>query len=592
MKTAQPRRAVILGVVVALGLAACGKDAAPSTTQGSAPTAESTATEGSVATSDSSPSGDSVATDGSVTTDGSAAPAADGPAGVPAGADTVLTPAPTGEADSAVWATYRETSTLDPIFGFDYPDNSAMAVACESLLRQNPDLTIGPGLAESAEYTTDTSLVITLRSDVTFWDGSPMTPDDVVFSLKRQQDPANGGFYATVLSNATDIAATGDNEVTITTTGRDMLLRNELSGPVGVVTQKAFVEAKGADYGTANGGVMCTGPYQLKSWVVGEGLTFDRYDGYWDKSLPLKLKSITIKGVPDEAALTAGLLTGEIDGTYSLGLSTLDQLRGSDQVTVSQGGAYAIAAFIVSDFTGTLADARVRQALSMAIDRQGIVSSVFKGAAYPARAIGVPGMWGYAKETFTEGWNALPDVSQPDVEGAKQLVIDAGAEGKTVRIGMSSELAAIQTEAGEFQRAAESIGLKAELVSVSAANYINFFIDPAARESVDGFFTVNYSNTADPLSLFVSLVAPGGTQAFNGYDDPAAQALLDQARAEPDDTKRAALVVQFQKLITDQVLWVPMVAPTTTLIMNKELSGAPATFQYMFGPWAAYLGAA
>jgi peptide/nickel transport system substrate-binding protein len=509
---------------------------------------------------------------------------------VPSGADTILTPAPTAEADSAVWAVYRETSTLDPLYGFDYPDNTAMAVACESLLRQNPDLTIGPGLAESVEYASETSLVITLRDDVTFWDGSPMTPADVVFSLKRQQDPTLGGFYSGVLSNVTDIAASGDHEVTLTTTGRDMLLRSELSGPTGVITQQAFTESKGTDYGTANGGIMCTGPYELTSWVVGEGLTFERYDGYWDTSLPLLLKSIIIKGVPDEAVLTAGLLTGEISGTYSLGLSTLDQLRSSDEVSVSEGPGYAIAAFIVSNFDGALADARVRQALSMAIDRQGIASQLYKNAAYPARAVGVPGMWGYAKDTFIAGWNALPDVSQPDLEAAQQLVKDAGAEGQTVRIGMSSEIASIQTEAGEFQRAIESIGMKAELVSVSAANYINFFIDPAARESVDGFFTVNYSNTADPLSLFVSLIAPAGTQAYNGYDDPDAIALLDQARAEADDVKRAELVVQLQQMITDQMLWVPIVAPTTALVMNKDLTGAPATFQFMFGPWAAYLG--
>ena len=505
MRSARHRTAVALGLVMALGMVACGKDAAPSTTEG-AQTGDSGATEST---------GDP-----------------NGPAGVPSGADTILTAAPTAEADSAVWAVYRETSTMDPLYGFDYPDNTALAVACESLLRQNPDLTIGPGLAESVEFVTDTSLVITLRTDVTFWDGTPMTAADVVFSLKRQQDPALGGFYSGVLARVTDIAATGDNEVTLTTTGRDMLLRSELSGPTGIITQQKFVESKGADYGTANGGVMCTGPYELKTWAIGEGLTFDRYDGYWDKSLPLKLKSITIKGVPDEAVLTAGLLTGEISGTYFSGISTLDQLRDSGKVTVSQGPSYAIGAFIVSNFEGSLSDARVRQAISMAIDRQGIATQLYKGAAYPARAVGVPGMWGYAKDTFVDGWNALPDTSQPDVEAAKQLVADAGAAGKTVRLGMSSEIAALQTQAGEFQRAIESIGMKVELVSVSAANYINFFIDPAAREGVDGFFTVNYSNTADPLSLFVSMVAPEGTQAYNGYADPAAQTLLDQARAE------------------------------------------------------------
>ena len=151
MKTAQRRRAAILGLALALGLAACGKDASPSTTQGT------TATDDSAGAGDSLAPGDSIAPADSIAPDETAAPGTDGPAvtdgpaGVPAGADTVLTPAPTGEAESAVWATYRETSTLDPLYGFDYPDNMAMAVACESLLRQNPDLTIGPGLAESVE---------------------------------------------------------------------------------------------------------------------------------------------------------------------------------------------------------------------------------------------------------------------------------------------------------------------------------------------------------------------------------------------------------------------------------------------------------
>jgi peptide/nickel transport system substrate-binding protein len=567
------KRFIAVGLVAALGLAACGKDAAtPSTTvvtDGAGDVTVPGATDGS---------GDSTVPD------------ADGPAGVPSGADTVLTAAPTSEADSAVWAVYRETSTLDPLYGFDYPDNTAMAIACESLLRQNPDLTIGPGLAESAEFVTETSLVITLRAGVTFWDGTPLTAADVVFSLKRQQDPANGGFYSAVLANVTEIVATADNQVTLTTTGRDMLLLSELSGPVGVITKQAFVEEKGVDYGTAAGGVMCTGPYELTSWVVGEGLTFERFAGYWDTSLPLLLKSITIIGVPDEAVLTAGLQTGEIDGTFSQGVSTLDQLRESDQLTVDEGPGYAINAFIISSFTGALADVRVRQALSMAIDRQGVATQLYKGAAYPARALGVPGMWGYARETFVDGWNALPDVSVPDLDAAIQLVKDAGAEGQTVRLGMSSEIGSIQTEAGEFQRAIEAIGMKAELVSVSAANYINFFIDPAAREGVDGFFTVNYSNTADPLSLFVSLIGPNGSQAYNGYADPAAVALVAKARGEADDVTRAGYVVELQAMITEQVLWVPVVAPTTALVMNKELTGAPATFQYMFGPWAAYLG--
>ncbi len=573
MKRVRTRTVAALAVVAALTMAACSGADAPSTTN-----APST-TGGTETTGSTSPGADTTT------------PVPDGPAGVKDGADTILTPEPTQEKDSAVWAVYRETSTIDPIFVFDYPDNAAMAIACESLLRQNPDLTIGPGLATAVEYTSPTSMVITLRDDVKFWDGTPMTAADVVFSLNRQKDPANGGFYSATFANVTSIEATGDTEVTVTTTSQDMLLLGELSGPIGAVLQQKTVEEQGANFGTAAGTVMCTGPYKLSSWQVGEGVTFERNDDYWDTSLPLKLKSITIKGVSDEATSTAGLLTGEIDGAYPIISSTLDQLRSSDAVNVYEGPSYGISAFIVSSFEGALKDKRVRQALSMALDRQGLVDALYQGAAYPARAVAVPGTWGYAPDVFTAAWNALPDVSTPDLAGAKALVEAAGAEGQTVKIGMSSELNALNVTAGEIKRALESIGMKGELVSLSAAAYITFFIDPAAREAVDGFLTTNYPNFADPLGLYATMIAPAGSQAYNGYADPAALTLVEEARSEPDDTKRAEKVVELQTLITDEMLWVPLVAPTNVLIMNKDITGAPSTFQYMFGPWAAYLGA-
>lgn len=574
MRKIRHRTGVALALVATITMAACGGAKAPVTS----PTST---VAGGTETTAASGGG----------TDTTAAPGPETAAGVKEGADTILTPAPTQEKDSAVWAVYRETSTIDPIFVFDYPDNAAMAIACESLLRQNPDLTNGPGLASKAEYTSPTSLVITLRDDVNFWDGTPMTAADVVFSLNRQKDPANGGFYGSVFVNVTDIAATGDHEVTITTSSQDMALLGELSGPVGAVVQQKSVEEQGANFGTAAGSVMCTGPYKLASWKVGEGVTFDRNDAYWDTTLPMKLKSITIKGVSDEAVSTSGLLTGEIDGAYPIIASTLDQLRASEAVTVTEGPGYGISAFIVSNFDGALKDKRVRQALSMAIDRQGLVTALYKGAAYPARAVAVPGTWGYAKDVFTKAWNELPDVSVTDVEAAKKLVEEAGAAGQTVRIGMSSELNPLAVTAGEIQRAAESIGLKAELVSLSAAAYITFFIDAKAREAVDGFLTTNYPNYADPLGIYATMIAPAGSQAYNGYADPAAVQLVADARSEVDDTKRAEKVVELQKVITDENLWIPLVAPTNVLVMNKNITGAPSTFQYMFGPWAAYLGA-
>ncbi|HYV79423.1 MAG TPA: ABC transporter substrate-binding protein, partial [Streptosporangiaceae bacterium] len=107
------------------------------------------------------------------------------------------TPAGTKTVSSMTWAVYRDVNSLDPIFAFDYPENTADSLMCESLLRQAPDGALQPGLATVANPS-PTTMVFTLRPGVKFWDGHPVTPADVVYSLDRNTDPKLGGFYSLV----------------------------------------------------------------------------------------------------------------------------------------------------------------------------------------------------------------------------------------------------------------------------------------------------------------------------------------------------------------------------------------------------------
>src|SRR5579862_1540226 len=103
------------------------------------------------------------------------------------------TPPGTKQVASVTWAVYRDVNSLDPAFAFDYPENTAISLMCESLLRQQPDGTLAPGLA-TVTYPSSTSIVFTIRKGTAFWDGHPVTPADVVYSLDRQMNPATGGF--------------------------------------------------------------------------------------------------------------------------------------------------------------------------------------------------------------------------------------------------------------------------------------------------------------------------------------------------------------------------------------------------------------
>jgi len=500
------------------------------------------------------------------------------------------TPAGTKPVSSMTWAVYRDVNSLDPIFAFDYPENTAISLMCESLLRQAPDGSLQPGLATISNPSA-TRMIFTLRPGVKFWDGHPVTAADVVYSLDRNTNAALGGFYGLVFSRVQSIQATGPAQVTITLKQPDYWLEGELASIPGIVIEKSYVQQQGKNYGTPAGSIMCTGAYTFKSWKPGVGVTAVANPHYWNSAVKPMVQQILLKGVPDVSSFTSGMLTGGIQGAYTLGLNTLDQLKNSKNVKVYQGPGWATDAFIVSSFKGALGDVRVRQALSLALNRQGIIDSVYKGAALMPKWESNPGTFGYGKPVFNAAYASAPVMSH-NIAQAKKLVQQAGATGKTITIGTSSQLANIAAVTGAYQAAAQAIGLKTTLKSVSAQNYINFFTDASARQGIDGFLTVNYGDYADPAAMLSTFDLPGGSQNYDNFNDPKLTSLLEQARGTASPNKRAALMVQAEKINNQQLPWIPDVQPTNLLLLGHNLTGATASFAYMFAPWANRLGGA
>jgi peptide/nickel transport system substrate-binding protein len=501
----------------------------------------------------------------------------------------VTTPTGTKPVSSVTWAVYRDVNSLDPIFAFDYPENTAVSLMCESLLKQAPSGAIGPGLATLSTPSL-TTMVFTINKAAKFWDGKPVTAADVVYGLDRNRNTSLGGFYGLVFSRVASIAATGADQVTITLKQPDYWLPGELASMPGVVIEKAFAQKEGKKYGTPSGSIMCTGAYKLKSFTPGVGVAAVPNPNYWQPSVKPLVSSILLKGVASDTSLTSGLTTNAIQGTYtSGGLSTLPQLESSGAVKIYRGQGWSTDAFIISSTKGVLGDVRVREALSMALNRNAIITNVFKGAALMPRWLANPGVFGYGKPAFDKAYSASPLLPH-NLARAKQLVKAAGAVGKTFTIGTSSQIANIAQETGAYEAAANAIGLKTVLKSVSAQNYINFFIDPKARAGIDGFLTVNYGDYADPAALLATLVLPGGSQNYDNFNDPKIISLLGQARSTADPNARAALVAKAEERAAAELPWIPNVQPVNLLIMAKGLTGATASFDYMFAPWANNLG--
>jgi peptide/nickel transport system substrate-binding protein len=489
---------------------------------------------------------------------------------------------------SVTWAVYRDVNSLDPAFAFDYPENTAISLMCESLLLQQPNGNITAGLA-SVSTPSPLTFVFTLKPGARFWNGDPVTPADVVYSLDRQMSVQLGGFYTDVFSRVKSIAATGSNQVTITMNQPDYWLEGELASMGGVIIQKSFAQAEGSKYGTPSGSIMCTGPYMLKSWTPSGGVVAAVNPHYWNPAVHPLVQQIVIKGVPDITDFTAGMLTGAIGGSYYFGVSTLDQLEKSKEVKVYQGPGWSTDALIISATKGPLTNVKVRQALSLALNRQSIISTVYRGAALMPKWLANPGSFGYGTSVFDKAYAAAPTLNQ-NLAQARKLIKEAGVAGQTITIGTSNEISSTAIETGAYQAAAESIGLKVVLDSVSAQDYINFFTDASYRKGVDAFTTINYGDYADPMSLLDTLALPNGDQNYDNYSDPQLTALINKAESTANPDQRAALTAQAEELAAQQLPWIPTVQPTNILFLNSSLTGATASFAYMFAPWADDLG--
>lgn len=501
------------------------------------------------------------------------------------------TPDPVGDIDRLVWALDYEPTSLDWVFAYNYAENTTLSNVCENLLRLTPDLEIAPGLAESFEHPSPTSWVYTIRDGVTFHDGSPMTIDDVVYSLRRHLDAKLGSYWTGWVGNVKSVQATGPREVTVTLRKPDVIFNQMMATPAGGVASKSFVERKGADYGTPDGGVMCTGPFKLERWKKGESITLARYDGYWDPDRRARAASVEMPFIKEESTLVSSLVGGQVDGTFEVPPAAIEQLERSDAGKLYFGPSMQSYDVIVSDIEGPLADARVRRALLLALDREGIVEAAVAGRAEVLKAAVPPGSWGYAKGAFRDAYDALGSVSR-DIATAKRLVKEAGAPKAPVTLAALAEDEELSIIANAMEDAARQIGLELRIKTLPVGKYAPLFFDPEARKGIDLFLTGWYTDVPEPLNMYATIFTSDGNSNYSGYSNERYDSLIERARATEDEAARAKLVIDAQRITAEEVPWLPVYTPNLRVFLGKRITGAPATFVYLYYPWLAEIGAA
>ncbi|MGW1990276.1 ABC transporter substrate-binding protein [Embleya sp. NPDC001921] len=503
------------------------------------------------------------------------------------------TPPGNGALDRVTWALpMGEPTTLDPAKVGDYSPQTVIANLCDTLLRMAPDFSIGPGLAERATWADDHNLVLDLRPGVTFWDGAPLTPQDVVYSLRRQTDPKTQGIYGSALAQVTAIEATGPHQVTVRTKAHDEGLYKALVTPFGAVVRESFATRAGADYGTPNGGVMCTGPFKLSSWKSGDSITIARNDAYWDSALRPKVAQVVFRFVTNGNTLTGALLSGEIDGVYELPAGSAAALAKANNGSIHLGPATQNVLLVPGNPRTPAADRRLLDALSLAVDRNALIKNTFGGDATVLKSLTPPLTWAGdpAAAQLNAAYHALPSIAGPDLDRARRLVAEVGAPKRplvtAIPAGDQRDLQIVTF----LQAAAKKIGVDIEIRQLQPTEMSSLFYDPSMRDGLDLIVTFGYVAAPDAASYAADMVDEGALFNWTGYRNPEASRLLGQARTAADPAAAATAFTRAQAAYTPTLPVVYLVAPHERMFMNKRVSGAPSSFAYMNIPWAAHLG--
>ncbi|SDL36563.1 ABC transporter substrate-binding protein [Microbacterium azadirachtae] len=479
-----------------------------------------------------------------------------------------------------------EPTTLDPALSALESNSTVVSNLCEPLQTQTTSGKVQPGLATSIDQTDPTTYVIHLRSDVKFWDGTVMTATDVAYSIQRVLDPKTGSSWSAWAGAGATATATGADEVTVKTNTPNALVHNYFATPAFAVVEKAYADKAGAKFGTAAGGVMCTGPYKLQTWSSGSNIVLVKNEAWWNTSHQPLVDKVTFTFTTDASAQIAALRSGSVDGQFSVPVSGFKSL--SSQGTMLFNDSYAMEFLAVINLKGALVDVKTREALQKSVDYAGIAQSIYKGTAEPLRFIVGPATWGYGKEVYQSAYDKLPAAKQ-DLEAAKSTLKASSYSGQTVTIAYAVGNDEETKMATVIADSANSIGLKISLKPLQPADYVALYSSPDARKGIDAFVTAGYLDFPEPVE-YLQYWTAGSYYNFAEYANAKYDAAIQAALAQFDDTKRAQDATEAQAIIAADYVNVPLVSQYVNVYYSKKLAGLVPAPSYLYTPWLTSLG--
>jgi len=385
------------------------------------------------------------------------------------------TAGPGGSAPIVIAST-MSVQKLDPHVVTNFLDFQALGIVYDTLVKYDNQLNIVPSLADSWDLSSDKlSVTFHLHPGVTFQDGSPMTPDDVVASMKRVQDPATADASASFLANVADIKASGANDVVFTLKVPDSSLLYGLTSLNLAVVSKAAI-ADGSVVDKPNG----TGPFEFVEWTPNQTFTVKANPNWWGGTVTLP--GAKFLSIPQESSISSALQSNTVQIAMLTQPQVVNTIPTTFQVLKVLDMTYR--ALMLQSTTGPLSNDNNRLAIACAIDRQQILDAAAFGEG---QIVGPVPLGPYAS-------NPIDSVCPTrDLDKAKAYLTAAGnPDGFEFTAETSNELDPTdEAQAVTAQAQLAEVGIQMKIDNKAGNAYI--------QDWLDGKFEGTFAwNSADP----------------------------------------------------------------------------------------------
>lgn len=496
---------------------------------------------------------------------------------------------PPASGGSIFFGTIGEASNLIPYLTSDSASHEVADLIYTAPLRYNKDLQPEPWAAESWSMEDGGKRMrFTLRKGILWEDGQELTAEDVAFTCKLAADPATGSPYAEDFLRIKELRVIDRYTFEVR---YDQFFARAVSTWMNPILPKHILEGQNIRSTPFARKPMGAGPYRLKSWEPGSRIVLEASPTYF-AGKP-RIDEVVYRIIPDNATMFMETRAGRLDVMDLSPLQYLRQTSGPEWQSRFHKFRYIASVYIFLGFNlehPFFKDVRVRRAISMAIDREGIIKGVLLGQGVPAFGPFKPGSWPYHP-----GLKPMPR----NIAAARALLAEAGfadhdGDGLLDRNGQPLAFTILTNQGNEqrilaatvMQSQLREVGIDVRIRTVEWAAFIREFVNKGRFDAVLLGWTI--PQDPDLFSVWHSSQTFEGGLNFTHYRNPEVDKLLEEAQSTPDQKKRAELYYRIQEIFDAEQPYCFLFVPYALPVVQRRFQGiepALAGIMYNFEKW-------